>query len=261
MMRPASATGELVSRNILGVRIDAANYDVAVAKISHWSSVMENRRVHIVAVHGVMEAFDDHSFRTIVNSGDFNTSDGMPLVWSLRSLGARHAKRVYGPELTPRLLETAAREGIPVGFYGGSSDEALKHLIDVALNRFPGLNIAYAWSPPFRPLTPDEDAKVRAEIESSGTRLLFVGLGCPKQERWMAKHRDLPVTMVGVGAAFDFLAGNKKQAPRFIQSLGFEWLFRLVTEPRRLWKRYAKHNPRFVIHFFAQKLGLRRYDP
>ena len=261
------------SRNILGVRVNASTYDEVAATVRDWSTRGLSRTVNVLAVHGVMEAYDDPDFRQIINDGDINTSDGVPVVWALKLLGARNATRVYGPELTPRLLEMAANDGIPVGLYGGSSPEALDRLVDVLKRRFDGLKIAYAWSPPkveipdipldgrpYRQLTSDEDSAIRQEIIESGVRLLFVGLGCPKQERWMHAHRTLPTVMVGVGAAFDFLAGNKAQAPRFIQNAGLEWLFRLLTEPRRLWKRYLKHNPRFVLYVAMQRLGLWRFD-
>ena len=174
----------------------------------------------------------------------------------------RNATRVYGPGLTPRLLARAADEGVPVGFYGGSP-EVIEALRAVASQRWPELQIAYAVSPPFRPLEQAEDEEIVRTIVASGARLLFVGLGCPKQERWMHEHRDrLPLVQLGVGAAFDFLAGTKRQAPAILQRAGLEWLFRLATEPRRLWRRYLRHNPRFVVLFGAQvvraRLGGRR---
>ena len=178
----------------------------------------------------------------------------MPLVWGLKALGADDASRVYGPTLTPTVCARAEAEGIPVGFYGGTR-ETLDRMIENLRLAYPRLEIAYAYSPPFRPQTPAEVDDVRAAIRASGARILFVGLGCPKQERWMADNVDqLPVVMLGVGAAFDFLAGSKAQAPAIMQSLGLEWLFRLVTEPRRLWRRYLYHNPRFVGLFARQLL-------
>ena len=136
----------------------------------------------------------------------------------------------------------------------------LDRMIAEIHRRWPGLSIGYAWSPPFRPLTPAEDAEALARINESGVRLVFVGLGCPKQERWMAEHRGrLPVIMVGVGAAFDFLSGAKQQAPRFLQRAGLEWFFRLVTEPARLWRRYLYHNPRY-LGLFARQLVADRWS-
>jgi N-acetylglucosaminyldiphosphoundecaprenol N-acetyl-beta-D-mannosaminyltransferase len=181
----------------------------------------------------------------------------MPLVWSLRLQGVPWATRVYGPDLTMHVLAAAADEGIPVGFFGGS-EEVLRELINVAGRRYPGLRIAYACAPPFRTLTAGEDAEITSQIEDSGAAILFVGLGCPKQERWMAAHRGrIRAPMLGVGAAFDFLAGAKPQAPARMQAAGLEWLFRLMTEPRRLWVRYLKQNPRFIGLFILQRFGKR----
>jgi N-acetylglucosaminyldiphosphoundecaprenol N-acetyl-beta-D-mannosaminyltransferase len=159
----------------------------------------------------------------------------------------------------PRLLREAAQIGTPVGLYG-ASPIALKRLQEALVRRIPDIKIAYAFSPPFSPLTPEEDARIVEEINRSGTKLLFVGLSSPKQDRWMAQRRDkIHAVMVGVGAAFDFLSGTKPQAPRWMMGIGLEWLFRLLTEPRRLWKRYLKHNPRFVAYFTLQLLGVKRY--
>lgn len=201
-----------------------------------------------------MESYDSAEFQQVMNEADLVTPDGMPLVWGLRLLGQRDASRVYGPDLMHLVLEKAEREGIPVGFYG-VSEPVLERLTGIVRARFPELRIAYAFSPPFRPLTPEEDREVISTINASEARILFIGLGNPKQEKWMAAHRgQVQAVMVGVGAAFDFLAGSKKQAPRWMMPLGLEWLFRLCTEPRRLWKRYLKHNPRFLWLFGRQLL-------
>jgi N-acetylglucosaminyldiphosphoundecaprenol N-acetyl-beta-D-mannosaminyltransferase len=192
-----------------------------------------------------------------MNAAGLVTPDGMPLVWGLRLLGARHATRVYGPDLTLHILGAAGRQGVPVGFYG-AGPATLDRLCARLRERFPSLSIAYACSPPFRPLTPEEDRQVTREIGESGARILFVGLSTPKQERWMAAHHGkVPAVMLGVGAAFDFLAGVKPQAPRWMQSAGLEWLFRLCSEPRRLAPRYLRQNPRFVRLFAMQLMGRR----
>ena len=192
-----------------------------------------------------------------MNEADLVTPDGMPLVWGLRLLGCKEATRVYGPDLAPIILERAALEGLPVGFYGGSP-RVLDRFVQVMTERFPKLQAAYAYSPPFRDLTPEEDQRVVQEIDGSGARILFVGIGNPKQEFWMAAHKGkVQAVMIGVGAAFDFLAGAKPQAPRWMMGVGLEWLFRLATEPRRLWKRYLKQNPRFMVLFALQLLRLR----
>jgi N-acetylglucosaminyldiphosphoundecaprenol N-acetyl-beta-D-mannosaminyltransferase len=194
-----------------------------------------------------------------MNAADLVTPDGMPLVWGLRLLGIRTAARVYGPDLTPHLLEAAAREGIPVGFYG-ATDAVLEKLLRAVGSRYPSLRVAYAWAPPFRALTREEDRAATTLINDSGARILFVGLSTPKQERWMAAHRGrVEAVMLGVGAAFDFLAGTKRQAPRWMMRAGLEWLFRLASEPRRLARRYLKHNPRFLILFLTQLCGWRKF--
>jgi N-acetylglucosaminyldiphosphoundecaprenol N-acetyl-beta-D-mannosaminyltransferase len=249
------------SRLILGLRVDATTYDEAVQKVLDWARAGESRVVVAANVHMVMEARDRRSFQRQVNASDLTTADGMPLVWALRRLGVPHATRVYGPDLTVALMAAAAREAIPVGFLGGSP-RTLERLVTVARLRFPRLRVVYTFSPPFRSLTPQEDAEIADATRRSGVRVLFVGLGCPKQEQWLAAHRGrIPAVMLGVGAAFDFLAGAKPQAPRWTMSLGLEWLYRLATEPRRLWWRYFYHNPRFVALLALQLAGLLRLAP
>jgi len=234
------------------MRVDATSYEDAIARVLHWVSRGESRAVAIATVNNVMEAYDDPSFAPVMSACDLVTPDGMPLVWGLRALGIGDASRVYGPDLTPKLLAAAAREDIPVGFYGGSED-VLAALLERLHREHPTLRVTYAFCPPFRPLTDAEDDEVVQRIIASGCRILFVGIGCPKQERWIVTHRPaVPAVMLGVGAAFDFYAGQKRQAPPWMQRNGLEWLFRLVTEPRRLWKRYLRHNPRFVALFGLQ---------
>jgi N-acetylglucosaminyldiphosphoundecaprenol N-acetyl-beta-D-mannosaminyltransferase len=245
----------LESDYILGTKIDPTSYNDASNLIIAWAEQKQSRYVCVATVNNVMESYDAADFQRVMNQADLVTPDGMPLVWGLRLLGHKSATRVYGPDLTPVILEKAASKGIPVGFYGGSP-EVLRSLHNVISVRFPKLRIAYAWSPPYRPLTLEEDTKVIETINSSGARILFIGLSTPKQDCWMAAHKTrVQAVMVGVGAAFDFLVGAKRQCPRWMMNLGLEWLFRLATEPRRLWKRYLKHNPRFLVLFPLQLLG------
>jgi N-acetylglucosaminyldiphosphoundecaprenol N-acetyl-beta-D-mannosaminyltransferase len=207
-----------------------------------------------------MEAFDSSEFAAQVNAADLVVPDGMPVVWAMRRAGVRDQTRVYGPELMLRLCAAAAREGVPIGLYG-AREQTLSALASRLSARFPGLRIAYSIAPPFRELTEDEDRAVTDEINSSGARILFVGLGCPKQERWMAAHKGrVQAVMIGVGAAFDIHAGRVPQAPPWMQRAGLEWFFRLVNEPRRLWRRYLWHNPRFVALIALQLLGLLTFD-
>ena len=211
----------------------------------------------MATVNNVMEGYDDPDYLAAMRRADLITADGMPLVWALRLFGAPVARRVAGSELTPAILRRAAPNGIPVGFFGGTP-EVLVRLRGWAEATFAGLDVAFVSSPPFRPLSEEEEEQVVADIAASGARIVFVGLGCPKQELWMDRvHGRLPAVTVGVGAAFDFLSGSKRRAPRFIQQAGLEWAFRLGSEPRRLWRRYARHNPRFVALFIAQLLRMR----
>jgi N-acetylglucosaminyldiphosphoundecaprenol N-acetyl-beta-D-mannosaminyltransferase len=244
----------LNSRFILGTRTDSTSYSDAAAQILAWAATPASRYVCASNVHATMESHDSADFRRIMNQADLVVPDGRPLVWALRLFGVRAATQVRGPTLTVHVLERAAAEGVGVGFYGGSP-EMLRRLLEACGRRFPGLRVAYAYTPPFRQLSTDEDAAIVREMNSSGARILFVGLGCPKQERWMATHKGrVNAVMLGVGAALDFLAGVKPEAPVWMQHAGVEWLFRLATEPRRLWRRYAYHNPRFVALLAGQYL-------
>lgn len=250
---------DLGSRNVLGMRVDATSYADATRRILGWARGGESRFVCVANVHMTMECFDDPDFQRVVNGADLVTPDGVPLVWALKALGIKEQTRVYGPDLTLHVCEGAARDGVPVAFYGGT-EESLQELQQALRKRFPNLKIACAISPPFRPLEVIEDEKYTSALRASGARILFVGIGCPKQERWMAAHQhQISAVMLGVGAAFDFHTGRVKQAPQWIQRVGMEWLFRLLMEPRRLWKRYFKHNPRFVLFFILQLLGMRRF--
>jgi N-acetylglucosaminyldiphosphoundecaprenol N-acetyl-beta-D-mannosaminyltransferase len=203
----------------------------------------------------VMEAHDDPAFRDVVNGADLVTPDGVPLVWALRALGVRHASRVYGPDLMLALCEAAEREKIPIGLYGGA--EPVRSSLEAELRRrYPDLLIAYAHSPAFG--AGDEDGPESDRIRAADVGILFVALGCPRQERWMATQAGrIPAVMVGVGAAFDFLSGSKPQAPRALQKAGLEWAFRLASEPRRLWRRYTIHNPRFITLLAMQLIKKR----
>ncbi len=248
------------SRHILGMRVDATSYDDTTRRIAGWAKARESRSVCVASVNNVMIAQDDPSFLAVMNDADLVTPDGMPLVWGLRRLGIPSATRVYGPALTPMIFSLAEKEGIPVGFVGGTPD-VLDKLIANATASFPEMRIAYTISPPFREMTAEEEAEISRQINDSGARIVLVGLGTPKQDVWMARQRGkVQAVMIGVGAAFDFFAGEKPQAPAILQRSGLEWLFRLATEPRRLWKRYLRQNPRFVV-LFARQLRSHRKQP
>jgi len=236
--------------------VNVTNYPDAVRLILEWAQRLESRYVCVATTHMIMEGYDEPAFQQIVNDADLVTSDGMPLVWGLRLLGERNATRVYGPDLMLSLLASAAEQRISVGLYGGRS-EVLTRLQTALARRFPGLRVTFAQSPPYCPLTPEQDDACVARINDSQARVLFVGLGCPKQERWMAEHSArIQAVMVGVGAAFDFLADAKPRAPTWMQHVGLEWFFRLCTEPRRLWRRYLILGPRFIVLFILQLVGL-----
>jgi N-acetylglucosaminyldiphosphoundecaprenol N-acetyl-beta-D-mannosaminyltransferase len=236
------------------MRVDATSYEDASERVVAWARAAESRMVCVANVHMVMVARDEPGFRTLVNGADLVTPDGMPLVWALRLLRVERATRVYGPDLVRAVCRRAAKEGLPVGFHGGGRD-TLERLVRRLRAEHPSLDVVYAHAPPFREPTLDELAAEAEAIATSGARVLFVGLGCPKQERWMAMQRGrVPAVMLGVGAAFDFLSGAKPQAPAWMQRSGLEWAFRLATEPGRLWRRYAANNPRFVALFGAQVL-------
>lgn len=211
------------------------------------------------AVNLVMSAFDDPQVRAAVLDMTLVVPDGQPLVWALRLLGHKQATRVYGPDLMASFCARAAREGIPVYLYGGRSPEALRLLESRLRERFGGLRIAGGFSPPYRELSAAERDRVAQEINASGAPVVWVGTGQPKQERWMHEMRsqlDAPL-LVGVGAAFDFHAGIVSQAPSWMQRNGLEWVYRLSREPRRLWRRYATQNPRFVAAFARQYISSR----
>lgn len=236
---------------VLTLKTDVCDHASAVNTIA-W---LNRGYVCVATVHMVMEAYDDPAFARKVNAADLVVPDGMPLVWMQKLQGAKGASRVRGNDLTINVCRYAAENGLKVGFYGGRQ-EVLDGIRKRASLDFPGLEIAYTYAPPFRELTAEEDAQIVDDINSARLEFLFVGLGCPKQENWMAAHdgQIVPV-MIGVGAAFDFYAGNLKEAPRWLSNIGLEWLFRLAMEPRRLWRRYLILNPRFILLAVEQLLG------
>ena len=219
-------------------------------------------------VHMAMSAYDDNDFRRIVNGADLVLADGVPMVWGLRALGLSQLKRVrVSPDLVIEMLAGAEAQHLRLGLYGGTP-ETLRAFSALLADACPDLDVAYAWSPPFRPLTPQEDRLIIDRIRKSGVQLLLVGIGCPKQERWMAAHcaeadeeeaATLQCVMVGVGAAFDMLGGRTKNAPTWMRDRGLEWLFRLASEPRRLWRRHLLNDPRFLA-LFAWQLARERIE-
>jgi N-acetylglucosaminyldiphosphoundecaprenol N-acetyl-beta-D-mannosaminyltransferase len=256
-------------QDVIGVGISTTTYPEVVDFCCKWAGERRSgaparaRYICVTSVHGVITARDDPDTARILNAADIATPDGMPLVWALRSFGARGQQRVYGPELMLRVCRDAALHGHRVFLYGGR-EETLAVLQSRLEAQFPGLAIAGAYAPPFRELTAAEEESAVEQIRRSDADIVFVGISTPKQERWMYAHRlTFPgVVMLGVGAAFDFHAGLVRQAPPWMQRRGLEWLFRLAVEPRRLWRRYLLVTPRFLplwaMEFFSGN-KMRRY--
>lgn len=237
-----------------------SNYDEVVDWMNAMIAADARGYVTAAAVNLVMSAHEQPDTKAAVLGATLAVPDGQPLVWALRALGYDRATRIYGPDLMNAFLARAAREGTPVYLYGGRTPEALELLERRLHERFAGLKIVGGFSPPFRELTEEEERQVAERIDASGAAVVWVGIGQPKQERWMARMRprlSAPL-LVGVGAAFDFHAGLVSQAPRWMQRSGLEWVYRLSREPRRLWPRYARYNPRFVAGFLRQYARERR---
>ena len=243
-----------VTGQVLGSRIDVVTWSDALERLIGWARIRESRYVTICNVHVVVSAMSDAEYREVINASDMATPDGAPVAWMLRRLGFTSQPRISGPDLMWALCERCEREKVSVYFYG--STEATLILLNQQLHRaFPDLQISME-SPPFRTLSAAEDAAAVDRINASGAGLVFVGLGCPKQERWMASHRGrIDAVMIGVGAAFDFHAGTVKRAPQWMRDSGLEWLHRLGSEPGRLWKRYLVTNTLFILGAARQLLS------
>lgn len=239
---------------VLGAQIDALSWGDAMARLLGWAHARESRYVTICNVHVVVSASRDAGYRDIINGSDMATPDGAPVAWMLRRQGFVDQPRISGPDLMWALCERAAAEGLPIYCYGSTG--ATLALLEQRLRAaFPALKMTME-SPPFRALTPEEDAAAVDRINDSGAGIVFVGLGCPKQERWMAEHRGrINAVMIGVGAAFDFHAGTVQRAPAWMRDNGLEWLHRLLSEPGRLWKRYLVTNTLFIVGAARQLLG------
>jgi N-acetylglucosaminyldiphosphoundecaprenol N-acetyl-beta-D-mannosaminyltransferase len=255
---PVVAPPVMPTQELLGVRLALTDYEHTLDWIDAAVAAEARSYVCVAAVHTVMASQEDPALRAAVAGADFTVPDGQPLVWALNLLGHGLSDRVYGPELMDRACARAAATGRRFYLYGGRNQGALAELARVLRLRHPGLKIVGGYAPPFRELSEAEEASVAADINRSGADVVWVGIGVPKQEKWMARMRDgldAPV-LIGVGAAFDFHAGLVPQAPPLMQRYGLEWLFRLVQEPRRLWRRYLRYNPRFVTGFTRQYLAV-----
>lgn len=245
------------TKNVLGSEIDVVSWEQAIERLKFWGTGRESRYVTICNVHVVMTAHDDAEYRAIINGADMATPDGAPIAWFLRRLGVKAQRRINGPDLMWKFCSemdsNPSRDAPSIFLYGGS-ESSLKILVERLKEEMPKLNIAGYYSPPFRALTEHEDAEIVEMINASGAGVVWVGLGCPKQERWMASHKGkVKAVMVGVGAAFDYHANVIKRAPIWMQNWGLEWLYRLGAEPKRLWRRYYDTNSAFIleaINFF-----------
>lgn len=245
---------------VVSLTPNVVSHDAAIAEIVSLARQKRGAYVCFSTVHMVMESYDNPEFGAKVNGADYIVTDGMPLVWMQKFQGAKDASRVRANDLMISLCEYAAKNDITVGFYGGKQ-EVIDGIKERANRELPDLKIVYAFSPPFRPLSDAEDAEIVAEINRANPDILFMGLGCPKQENWMSAHKDkLSTVMLGVGASFDFYAGNVKESPEWMGKLGLEWLYRLTQEPKRLWRRYLILNPRFMFLAALQLLGLKKFD-
>ncbi len=245
---------------ILGVPVALTDYERTLDWIDGMVAAQAHGYVCVAAVHTIMAFGEDPGLERAVLASSMTVPDGQPIVWALNALGHKLDDRVYGPTLMAKACERAARTGQRIFLYGGRNEGALVQLTLNLRRQYPGLRIVGGYSPPFRDLSAEEEQQVVDMIDGSGADVVWVGIGVPKQEKWMYAMRDrlqAPV-LVGVGAAFDFHAGLVPQAPALLQRFGLEWAFRLAQEPRRLWKRYARYNPLFVLGFARQYAAQRR---
>lgn len=245
---------------VLGVGVSAVNFASATAEMLRWIAEGEKYYVSVADVHGVIEAQDDPEFKKILNDSGLIVPDGRPIFWLLRLAGHGDVTQTTGSDLIQRFSEALAERGYSAFYYGGAPGVA-ENVAAVLEDRYPGLRTADTYCPPFRDLDAREEAEIVDMINVSGAHVVWVGLGAPKQERWMARfidRLDVPV-LVGVGAVFDFLTGRVKRCPRWLQIVGLEWLYRISQEPRRLWKRYARSNSLFLYYLLCERLGLRDF--
>ncbi len=246
--------------NILGVGVSALNMETALRETEQLLDRGKQGYICVTGVHGIMEAQSDEGFRDILNRSFLTTPDGMPTVWLGRMQGFKQMSRVYGPDYMLGVCERSVTRGYRHFLYGGKPGVAQE--LQAALTRkFPGLQIVGTYTPPFRPLSPEEEDDLRCQLQACQADVLWCGLSTPKQERFMAAYcQRMPVKlMVGVGAAFDLLSGNLSEAPDWMKNAGLQWLYRLMKEPGRLWRRYLLNNPRFTWLTFLQLTGLKGF--
>jgi len=232
--------------HVLDTHIDAIGWDEVISRIASWAAHRQSRVVALCNVHSVVTASQEPTFQTVLSQADLALPDGAPVAWALRREGFSEQQRINGPDLTWRYLQVAEQLGQSVFFYGSTQDTLDRLMVTIKAS-FPKLKIVGMESPPYRELSAEEDQAYVDQINQSGANVLFVGLGCPKQEAWMAAHRGrIKAVMLGVGAAFDYHAGTIQRAPVWMQKIGMEWFHRLLSEPRRLFKRYTVTNSIFI---------------
>ena len=237
---------------VFSTNIDVLDWASAISKVSDWAKKAEGGYICICNSHSVVTAHKNPDFASTINAANMATADGAPVAWLMRRLGSPNQIRINGPDFMWKYCDYATRAGDSIYLYG-SSESTLSALKLKLQESFPGLRIAGAYSPPFRPLTELEDTAIVDAINTSGAGVVWVSLGCPKQEKWMEAHRGrIRAVMIGVGAAFDYHAGTISRAPKWMQNNGLEWLHRLISEPRRLWKRYLVTNTLFIWYATRQ---------
>jgi N-acetylglucosaminyldiphosphoundecaprenol N-acetyl-beta-D-mannosaminyltransferase len=241
-----------VRQNVIGSPINQVTWSDAVNILAYWGEMHQSRVVCICNAHSVVTAKQDYEFDQVLKHADMSTPDGAPVAWMIKKVSGQPQARINGPDLMLKYCEHAEKIGQSIYLYGGQ-ESTLNILVDVLKSKYPNLKIAGYLSPPFRVLSPEEKQKIVQDINDSGAQTVWVGLGCPKQEKWMHEHKGkINAVMIGVGAAFDYHAGTIKRAPKWMQNSGLEWFHRLCSEPRRLWKRYLVTNTLFLIYAFRQ---------
>lgn len=256
MAEEISVTEEIPVENVIGVPVSALSLKKQIDKMIEWAKARKSRSVCIANVHMLIEAHRNPQFEQVLREADLVAPDGMPLVWMLKLLGVRGQDRVAGLDVLAGLCEASSQEGVSI-YFVGSQQEILDRMRVRLEQEYPKLKIAGMEPLPFRPLTSSEDEKLMEKLEQSGAGIVLISLGCPKQERWMAEHKGkVKGVMVGLGGAFPVYAGILKRAPVIVRVSGFEWLYRLIQEPQRLWRRYSSTIPVFMWLAFKQLLTM-----
>lgn len=246
--------------NVIGAKITRLSKEDCAQRVIDLAKQKSKKYVCVASAHTIMEGFDHPRMLEILNRADMTVADGVSIIIALKILGDRHQHRTTGTDLVWETCRLAAENGLSVGFYG-SSDECLNQLRAMLATSLPYLNVAYTYSPPFRELSVEEDEALMTQMNESNTDIMFIGLGNPKQEWWIDAHyQRSQAVLLGVGAAFDFISGMKKRAPKVVRKLGLEWLWRLVKEPKRMWRRNFVHNPRYLWQLFLQLTRLKKFE-